>query len=785
MTWMGATRPPLELWGGVECTVNRVGDLYIDQNELSGHARRLDDLDLFAGLGIRAIRYPVLWERTAPDGIDRADWTWVDERLGRLRELGIRPIVGLVHHGSGPRHTSLIDPAFPEGLAEFARALAERYPWVDAFTPVNEPLTTARFSGLYGHWYPHGRDDLTYLRALLTQCRAVVLSMRAIRSIAPGAQLIQTDDLGKTYSTPWLAYQAEHENHRRWLTFDLLCGRVDRQHPLWNWLRFVGIGDAELRWFAENPCPPDVIGINHYLSGERFLDERLDRYPADAHGGNGLDAYADVLALRVLEDGVDGPAGILREAWERYHRPIAVTEAHNGCTREEQLRWLVEVWEAADGLRRTGADIRAVTAWSLLGAHGWDTLVTRPDGRYESGVFDLRGPRPRPTAIVGLLRALAEGRSPDHPVLAAPGWWRRPERLFYPPLSRRDVAPGSVPREAGVGPTAMEGTAPTVASIPLRARPSAQTRPILLLGPTEILTNALERLCDLRGLPHVRLSDGDIDPTDTAALEAAMARHRPWAVIHAVGHARVDGADVSPAAFERHTTRSQPLLAEACGRVGAQFLAFSSDLVFDGAASVPYVESDPVSPVGVYGRHAADAEARVLRALPSALVVRSGPLFGPWDGENVVATALHRLAAGRSYVAPRDIIVSPTYVPDLVHAALDLLIDGERGIWHLATPGAITWFALVRQAAVLAGLDAELVVGRSARRIGPLAPRPEYRALRSERGSAPDGEWGALLPPLADALRRFVQECNQVSAATPPAGCPAPAPTAADARRMA
>src|SRR5918997_5033171 len=150
------SRPPLELWGGVECTGARVGDGYLDQIRRSGHQGRLEDLDLIANLGLRAIRYPVLWERVAPHGLESADWSWTDERLGRLRELGIRPIVGLVHHGSGPRHTSLVDPSFAEGLAEFARAVAERYPWVDAYTPVNEPLTTARFSGLYGHWYPHG-----------------------------------------------------------------------------------------------------------------------------------------------------------------------------------------------------------------------------------------------------------------------------------------------------------------------------------------------------------------------------------------------------------------------------------------------------------------------------------------------------------------------------------------------------------------------------------------------------------------------------------------------------
>ena len=142
------------------------------------------------------------------------------------------PIVGLTHHGSGPRSTSLIDPSFAEGLAQFAEAVAERYPWVEYYTPVNEPLTTARFSGLYGHWYPHGRDPLTFARALLTQCRAVVLSMQAIRKVNPNAKLIQTEDLGKVFSTPLLTSQAEMENERRWLSFDLLCGCLDTSKPM-------------------------------------------------------------------------------------------------------------------------------------------------------------------------------------------------------------------------------------------------------------------------------------------------------------------------------------------------------------------------------------------------------------------------------------------------------------------------------------------------------------------------------------------------------------------------
>ena len=77
----------LELWGGHECTVNRLGASFMDQTILSGHQDRLSDLDLFADLGLKALRYPVLWERTAPARPQEYDWRWSDERLGRLREL--------------------------------------------------------------------------------------------------------------------------------------------------------------------------------------------------------------------------------------------------------------------------------------------------------------------------------------------------------------------------------------------------------------------------------------------------------------------------------------------------------------------------------------------------------------------------------------------------------------------------------------------------------------------------------------------------------------------------
>src|SRR5438128_2961045 len=106
---------PLELWGGHECTVNRVRDEWHDQTLIGGHQERPGDLELFAGLGITALRYPALWERISPHDPAQRDFRWTDERLALLQRLAVRPILTLCHHGSGPAYTNLLDPGFATG----------------------------------------------------------------------------------------------------------------------------------------------------------------------------------------------------------------------------------------------------------------------------------------------------------------------------------------------------------------------------------------------------------------------------------------------------------------------------------------------------------------------------------------------------------------------------------------------------------------------------------------------------------------------------------------------
>ncbi|WP_205481204.1 family 1 glycosylhydrolase [Sphingomonas arenae] len=701
--------PPLQLWGGVECTVVRLGDDYRDQVVETGHAHRLADLDAIAELGIKTVRYPIVWERVAPDSPEQLDFSWHDERLRRLRDLGIKVIGGLVHHGSGPRYTSLLDPGFGRKLADYAAIVAERYPWIDMWTPVNEPLTTARFACLYGHWYPHTRDLAKTMQALVNECEASLLAMRAIRAVNPGALHVTTEDLGKTFATPKLAYQARHENERRWLSLDLLTGRVDERHSFWKLLSKAKVPAVKLQALMSGEAAPDIVGINHYLTSERYLDERLARYPQVAPGSNGRHRYVDLEAVRMPHlAGKTGPTARLREAWKRYGIPLAITEVHHGCTREEQVRWFHEVWQAAEKVRGEGVDLRAVTLWSLFGNVDWRSLLTRREGIYDVGAFDTRGGKLRPTMVAKAAASLAKGQLLQHPAMQGRPWWRRPERFTVGASSCK-------PHHLG-------------------------RHPLLITGATGTLGQAFGRICHHRGLAHVVTDRQAMDITDAASIEAALDRLQPWAVINTAGFVRVPEAEHQPDDCFRINTTGAELLAAACHKRGIPFVTFSSDLVFDGKLGRPYVEPDPTSPACVYGESKAQAEDRVMAMDPQALIVRTSAFFGPWDRFNFLWGTLDRLTRGEEVHASDNAVVSPTYVPDLVHATLDLLLDGETGLWHLANEGSISWHGLAREMADRAGLSP--------------------KKIRNSGGDKADNTLGTsrgqILRPLGRALEDFM-----------------------------
>ena len=523
----------LEVWGGIECSVVRVGNTVRDQLQDTGHASRDDDIKLVAGLGLRTVRYPVLWEMVEGSP-GKFDWRWTDKRLGDLNAHGISPIAGLVHHGSGPAWTDLLDPEFPEKLAFYAGRVAARYPWINMFTPVNEPFTTARICGLYGLWHPHAKDEQTCFRITVAECRAIALAMKAIRRITPGAKLVQTEDFGRIYSTPWLSDQAEYENERRWIATDLLAGRVGTSHRFYNRLIEAGVDHNQLAELQAEPCPPDILGIDYYLTSDRMLDHRL-LHPDEPVGGNSRQSYTDTAAVRSCEPQVKpGLAGRLAEVWDRYKLPIAITELHNGCSRDEQLRWLMEGWNTALVARSGGIDVRAVTSWSLFGALDWNSMMTRKECHYECGAFDARYTPPQPTVVATAISHLTQNGHFDHPALDRPGWWHEHE-----------------------GPT-------------------DNARPLVLAG-FDRLTSAIEERCirrRLRVLPCGRFDDPSL----------LFERHNAWAILRlkrppqAIGPRPGDGPLRLQCVFLRGEELSVELPQHADGH---RFLDTFLDLIVD------------------------------------------------------------------------------------------------------------------------------------------------------------------------------------------------------------
>ncbi|MEO7393567.1 MAG: family 1 glycosylhydrolase [Chitinophagaceae bacterium] len=712
----------LEFWGGIECTFNRVHNSYFDQLELAGHYNRKGDIQLISDLGIKVLRYPILWEKHQPNILDPIDWSYTGQRIDEFSKYGITPIAGLLHHGSGPTYTNLLDEKFPELFALYAAKVASQFPALEYYTPINEPLTTARFSGLYGLWYPHKSNDICFAKMLINQVKAIILAMREIRKINPKAKLVQTEDLSKTYSTASLGYQAAFENERRWLPYDLLCGKLRPGHTMWNYLTRLGICEKTLYFFAENCLSPDIMGFNYYITSERFLDENIRNYPPHTYGGNEVQEYADVEAIRVNHGNPCGLNVLLNEAWRRYGLPIVITEAHLNAEREDQLRWLHDIYNECCEAVESGVNIKAITFWSLFGAYGWNKLLTTEQMDYEPGAFDLRSVKPRQTAIASFIKNIIRENNNTNVLVNQKGWWHRSNRFY-------DYRKPHSPVKHGL----------------------LACRPLLITGKTGTLGQAFAKICEHRDIKYLLTGRDVLDITDEKNIYLFLDEHSPWGVINTAGFVRVEEAeDKHQECFEVNTNAAF-LLSKACKERGLSFVTFSSDLVFDGEKKQPYLEEDAVGPINIYGASKAIAEQKISEENPQALIIRTSSFFGPWDAHNFAVGVLKSLSKNEIFFAADDIIISPTYVPHLVTATLELLIDKENGVWHLINDGALSWKQFAIKIARRAGYDPELISGRKIIEMKGKARLPKNSVLRSQRGS--------LLPSLEHAVDCFFNEC--------------------------
>jgi dTDP-4-dehydrorhamnose reductase len=253
----------------------------------------------------------------------------------------------------------------------------------------------------------------------------------------------------------------------------------------------------------------------------------------------------------------------------------------------------------------------------------------------------------------------------------------------------------------------------------------------LVTGAAGMLGSDVVEACAARDHEVVGLARAELDVTDADAVEAAIDRHRPDAVVNAAGWTDVDGAEDAEDAAMRVNDTAAALLASAAAAIGAKVLYVSSDYVFDGSKGRPYVESDLPGAISAYGRSKQAGETSVAVANPRHFVVRSAWLFGT-RGPNFVETMLRLGSEQPEVLVVSDQVSSPTYTRHLAEG-IALLIEGDEfGVHHLAGAGSCSWFEFAQEIFDQAGLESRVMAGTT-EMLGRKAARPANSVLDSER----------------------------------------------------
>lgn len=282
----------------------------------------------------------------------------------------------------------------------------------------------------------------------------------------------------------------------------------------------------------------------------------------------------------------------------------------------------------------------------------------------------------------------------------------------------------------------------------------ADQRRILVTGATGQVGTALRSV-----LPEaVFLTRRDLDLADIVSISPAVASYRPSAVINAAAYTNVDLAEREEALAILVNGEAVGALASACADLAIPFVTYSSDYVFDGRASTPYVESDATGPVGAYGRSKLVGERLALGQHAGTLVVRTSWVISATH-DNFVSTML-RLAARGSVRVVDDQRGKPTIAADLAAATAEALASGLRGIVHLANAGETTWYGLASAAVRLGRCDPSIVQPCTTDEYPTAAVRPAYSILGTERDDTPTlPSWESSLPGLVAAQVERIGGC--------------------------
>jgi beta-glucosidase/6-phospho-beta-glucosidase/beta-galactosidase len=375
---------------GVENSIPKIkgGRVRVDQMEACGHYRHWRrDFELVQEMGIKFLRYgPPLHTTYLGDG--RYDWAFADETFSELHRLDIIPIVDLCHFGVPDWMGDFQNPDFPRLFAKYARAFAERFPWVQLYTPVNEMFICASFSARYGWWNEELQSDRAFVTALKHLVKANVLAMGEILQVNQAAIFIQSESSEYFHAeNPGAIKPAEILNNVRFLSLDLNYGKRV-QSEMYDYLMDNGMTREEYHFFLDCPHKANcVLGNDYYVTNEhRVCADGSTRASGEVFG------YAE----------------ITRQYYHRYNLPVMHTETNlvEGPTGHEAVNWLWKQWANVMRVRNDGVPILGFTWYSLTDQVDWDSALREQNGHINPlGLYDLdRNIRAVGTAYKKLIR---------------------------------------------------------------------------------------------------------------------------------------------------------------------------------------------------------------------------------------------------------------------------------------------------------------------------------------------------------------------------------------------
>jgi dTDP-4-dehydrorhamnose reductase len=280
---------------------------------------------------------------------------------------------------------------------------------------------------------------------------------------------------------------------------------------------------------------------------------------------------------------------------------------------------------------------------------------------------------------------------------------------------------------------------------------------ILVTGANGQLGNELRRLCrNFPGLEFIFTDVDMLDITNPDAVSVFMEASKPAIVVNCAAYTDVEGAEDNPKIARKVNSLAPQVLAAACAMQDAFLVHISTDYVFDGETSRPYVEDDETNPISVYGQSKLEGEEKIKTVFDNYLILRTSWLYSEY-GHNFMRSIIAKAKENETIEVVDDQIGSPTYARDLANCIIDIIIKSILnpkaylpGVYHYTNQGSCSWFEFAQEIVNFAGITTCKVLPVKSDKYKTKAKRPQYSVLDTSKIRS---SFGIGIPNWRDSLK--------------------------------